>query len=122
MNLPPIQLLFVYNAKGGFWNGALDSAHKVVSPDTYDCKLCAVTFGLFGMKKEWAQFLEELKKQGVSVEFAHKGDQLPLETKLPAVIMIKEKRPSVLISAEEFVKINDLNAMKTLMREKLASI
>lgn len=122
MEHPPIQLLFVYNAKGGFWNGALDSAHKVVSPDTYDCKLCSVTFGLFGMRKEWARFLDGLKDQNVTVDFAHKGDKLPIEVKLPSVIMTKEGMSTVFVSSQEFTTIEDLDGMKTLMTEKLASI
>ena len=39
-----MRLVFVYNANAGLVAGMLDSVHKVVSPATYPCSLCAVTY------------------------------------------------------------------------------
>jgi len=39
-----MNLIFVYNANGGLVNSWLDTAHKIVSPSTYSCSLCAITF------------------------------------------------------------------------------
>ena len=44
-------LIFVYNANGGFFNGFSDYIHKLVSPKTYECSLCAITYDNLGMKK-----------------------------------------------------------------------
>lgn len=30
-------LIFVYNANSGMWNTMLDTIHKTVSPETYQC-------------------------------------------------------------------------------------
>jgi hypothetical protein len=54
------QLLFVYNAKPGVAHALLDSVHKVVSPRTYPCALCGLTYGLTSMRPEWKAFLAEL--------------------------------------------------------------
>ena len=53
-------LLFVYNADSGLLNSAKDYVHKIISPKTYECNLCAVTFGNFGIKNEWKRFVDSL--------------------------------------------------------------
>ena len=42
-------LILVYNADSGFFNALADSAHKLLSPSTYDCRLCALTYGAIQM-------------------------------------------------------------------------
>jgi len=37
------RLLFVYNADTGRFNRLADAAHKVLSPQAYQCVLCKVT-------------------------------------------------------------------------------
>ena len=44
------KFIFIYNAKGGRWNSTLDLVHKYVSPSTYKCSLCKITFNI-GMKE-----------------------------------------------------------------------
>ncbi len=41
-------LLFVYNADSGLVAGLFDSAHKLLSPSTYQCQLCTLTHGVTG--------------------------------------------------------------------------
>ena len=66
-----MRLIFVYNANSGKGNALLDSLHKIVSPQTYDCKLCELTFGLVSEKRRWKQFR---KKSGVDMLFLHKDE------------------------------------------------
>ncbi|MFX1532303.1 MAG: hypothetical protein ACFFBC_14395, partial [Promethearchaeota archaeon] len=55
------KLVFVYNAdSGGFITGLKDTLHKTFRKSTYQCNLCQVTFGAFGMKKEWKNFVNDL--------------------------------------------------------------
>ncbi|NNK73898.1 MAG: GTPase [Flavobacteriaceae bacterium] len=51
-----MKLIFVYNAKSGMIHAILDSAHKLLSPSTYACRLCALTFDTFSEKKAWKAF------------------------------------------------------------------
>lgn len=62
------KLVFVYNADSGVFNLLTDVAHKIFSPETYSCNLCALTHSNFGMKKKWKKFLESLD---VEKEFLH---------------------------------------------------
>ena len=78
------EIIFVYNADSGLWNGYMDMLHKVVSPKTYSCNLCAITYGTFTMNKEWKAFVSGL---GAKLTFLHRdewtarygrsGDSLP---------------------------------------------
>ena len=52
------KLIFIYNAKGGQWNYLIDTLHKYLSPKTYECNLCQITYDL-KMRKAWKDFIEE---------------------------------------------------------------
>jgi hypothetical protein len=62
------KIVFVYNADSGVFNLMSDIAHKMFSPQTYACNLCAITHSNFGMRKEWKTYLESLPNP---LEFLH---------------------------------------------------
>jgi hypothetical protein len=80
------KIIFVYNADSGVFNLLGDVAHKIFSPQTYQCNLCAITHGNFGMRGEWREYLKTLK---VPFEFLHadefKSRYKIEDIKLPAV-------------------------------------
>ena len=61
-----MELIFIYNAKSGFFNSVMDYVHKFVSPETYSCNLCTLTYDNTGKKNEWANYLNTLP---IEVEF-----------------------------------------------------
>jgi hypothetical protein len=65
------KLIFVYNAGSGYWNLALDIAHKVFSPATYPCHLCDLTYGVLKIRPEWQQFLDSAQ---TPMEFLHQDE------------------------------------------------
>jgi len=65
------RLLLVYNADAGIVAGLFDLAHKLVSPATYPCSLCGVTYGTLGMRAEWRDYLAELP---LPVAFFHRPE------------------------------------------------
>ncbi|UOQ64429.1 hypothetical protein [Hymenobacter volaticus] len=67
------ELLFVYNADSGFLNGAMDAFHKILSPKTYPCSLCAVTYGNTSMRTEWKHYIQSLP---VQTRFLHRDEFL----------------------------------------------
>jgi hypothetical protein len=82
-------ILFIYNAKAGIVAGMMDSVHKTVSPDTYECALCAVTHGFFTMQRGFRDWLKALP---YAVTFHHRPDfraDYPQgkDIALPAVLM-----------------------------------
>jgi hypothetical protein len=105
------RLLFVYNADSGLFNTLADAAHKIVSPDTYQCDLCKITYGWFTERTQWRRFLGEL---GAECEFLHRDQFLARhpgnETPLPAVFEIVEDEPRECISAARLGTL-DLNGL-----------
>lgn len=83
-----VEIIFVYNADSGLWNGYMDMLHKVVSPKTYTCNLCAITYGTFSMNKEWKDFVSGLPAK---VTFLHRDEWTARysrkEDALPAVFV-----------------------------------
>ena len=67
----PQRLLFVYNADGGRLAGLKDMSHKILSPATYPCSLCAITYGAILMRPEQGAFIKVLP---VPVEFPHRDE------------------------------------------------
>ena len=107
------RLLFVYNADSGLLNMLMHWTHKIVSPSTYNCQLCALTYSNSGMRKEWQAFITSLSLESV---FFHRDEfikQYPSlkDTPLPCVLIEKKSDPPairLLLGAEA------LNKQKTL--------
>ncbi len=114
------QLIFVYKANADLFSTVTDFAHKILSPSTYDCKLCALTYGNFSMKKDWKIFVEALP---VSATFVHKNE---FEKKhgqphpLPAIFLLQQNTLNELVSAEEIHCCTSLDELKALVTEKLS--
>jgi hypothetical protein len=117
--LPERSLLLVYNADSGFFNALTDSVHKLFSPSTYNCQLCALTYGAAQMRREWALFL---RKSPHPVRFLHRDEfrsQFPaMKTELPAVFSVSGGGPSLLIGADEIKQCKSLNDLEELLQSK----
>jgi hypothetical protein len=103
-------LVFVYNADGGLFNTLTDVAHKILSPETYACNLCALTHTAFGMRREWKEFLDSLDARP---EFLH-ADELRRRygvTGLALPAILRRRRGA---SLEEFVDAAAINSCRTL--------
>jgi len=75
MTKPPVSkhLVFVYNADSGMFNTLTDIAHKIFSPQTYECNLCAISHSYLSERSEWKDFISGL---GVECEFLHRDEFL----------------------------------------------
>ena len=113
------KIIFVYNADGGLMGSTLDVIHKVVSPSTYQCSLCTITYGALTEKKEWKSFRKNLK---IPTEFLHKDKfEKQYKTKAkkyPVVFLEKEGKVRELIRAEEINACKNINDLKTLVKMK----
>ena len=54
------KLIFIYNASNDYLSVAFDFTHKIISPKTYQCSLCQVTYGAFTMHNEWKEYLDSM--------------------------------------------------------------
>lgn len=113
-------LIFVYNADSGVFNTLSDIAHKIFSPETYACNLCALTHTNFGMRADWKRFTETL---GLPVEFLH-ADQLKtrygIENPLLPVVFKKTGEDlETLLDTEAINKCRDVAELEKLLLDKL---
>lgn len=110
------KLLFIYNANSGKGNAFLDSMNKIFSAQTYNCKLCELTYGVFTENRAWKRFRKEAEEQFV---FLHK-DEFAKEYKskfgykftFPIVLIEDENGLEVFISTN---KLNKINTVKELI-------
>jgi hypothetical protein len=113
---PTTALVFVYNAGSGVFNALADAAHKIFSPRTYPCNLCALTHSAVGMRGEWKRFLEGLDSP---VEFLH-ADELEARyggagVPLPAVFQREGERLEVSLGADAINACRTLDDLKRLI-------
>jgi hypothetical protein len=115
-----MEIIFVYNADSGLFNGLKDTLHKTFAPKTYECNLCMVSFGAFDMKKEWKIFIDSLSQDVTFLhkdEFEKKYGENNLE--LPAVFKIENNKPKELISAKKINKIKTVQELINLVKVTL---
>lgn len=115
-------LMFVYNADGGIFSAVSDAVHKLLSPATYPCSLCAVSYGAVAMRPEWRAFLESLPQ---AKTFHHRDDfrrAYPgLNIALPAILLASAGRPpEILVDAETLDRQPDIEALIATVADRLA--
>lgn len=116
-----MKLIFVYNADSGLVNTLIDVVHKTVSPKTYACNLCGLTYASVSMKKAWKRFISSLD---LPVEFLHRdqlSDHYGVEgVDLPAVFLHAEGSTTVWIDAEALNACHTLDELIRLVQGRLA--
>lgn len=114
------KLIFIYNADSGLINTVKDFWHKALRPSTYPCNLCQTTFGIFGAKKEWKTFINDL---GIEAEFLHKDEFLEKfdvnDAKYPSAYILKSGNLTLFISETEMNKVATLTEIEDLVSSKL---
>ena len=116
-------LIFVYNAKSGLASAFIDMVHKIVSPATYPCSLCALTYGAFSMRGEWRRFLD---RTGLPTRFRYRdefrSDPDVRDMALPVILLGGQTpMPEVLVSAAELNALPDLSSLIALVEARLAA-
>jgi hypothetical protein len=116
-------LVFVYNADSGLFNAMADAAHKIFSPATYACNLCALTHSTFGMRKDWKRFLETL---GRPIEFLHADELKKLngisEIALPAVFSKVGDGLNLLVDVQAINRCRTMEDLEGLIEKRLAAV
>jgi hypothetical protein len=104
-------LVFVYNADSGRLNTLLDTAHKLLSPATYNCRLCQLSYDTFHENRLWQDFRQSLAED---VIFLHRDeffsryyhyDEKILQ--LPALFRDESGKLSELLSAATINRASD---------------
>lgn len=115
------RLIFVYNANAGIVAGIMDSIHKTVSPATYECSLCAITYGAFAMDRKWKAWIKALP---MPVVFHHRPDfriAFPdaADRPLPAVLIERANELVTLLGPEDIVGAATVDALIAALEARL---
>ncbi len=97
-----MELIFVYNADSGIFSALADVAHKAISPETYPCNLCKITFGAISEKEEWKKYIASLPHDSTFLhrdEF-HAAYPSMRQVPLPAVFARTGDHLEVVVPAE----------------------
>ena len=113
------ELIFIYNAKSGFINELVDFAHKIISPETYDCNLFSITYGSFRMEKRLADYIQSLPINSIFTYQDKLYDNKLKNVKLPSVFLRNGTELKELISSVEINKLNELQQLIKILDKKL---
>lgn len=115
-------LIFVYNARSGKGNALWDSARKLLAPNTYDCNLCSVTYGVFGEDRTWKRFREQVS---VEMLFLHKDEFMKQYASkfghsftFPIVLVETLDGLEVCVGTEELQALSDVGALIGLLQKR----
>jgi hypothetical protein len=102
-----MKLIFVYNANSGKLNTLFDIAHKLLSPETYQCDLCSLTHDALSEKKAWKEFRE---RTGLEMEFLHKDEFEQLHKKSFDYPVILKQAQSI----DLFLNADEISHLKSV--------
>ncbi len=119
------QLVFVYNALSGIGNSLLDSAHKIMSPSTYDCRLCSLTYGAMRERRDWKLFREN---STIPMVFYHKDEFLSAYASkfaakftFPIILADTGEELQVLVTTTELNTIDDTAELMEIIKARIKS-
>jgi len=121
-NQQEVRLIFIYNADSGLRNALMDGAHKALSPNTYQCNLCDLTYGVIKERKAWKKFREEAEW---SMEFLHKDEfkkqyasKFGHKFEFPIVLIGLDDELQVFISSRELNELETMEALINLINKR----
>ncbi len=119
-----MKLLFIYNANSGIVNSLLQGAHKFVSPKTYNCRLCELTFGVFAEREEWKDFRET---SAIEMIFMHKDEFLKQyrskwlpKYNFPVILSEEDNQLHIFINSEALNEIESDSELIENIKNKIA--
>ena len=116
------ELIFIYNAKSGLVNEFLDFSHKIVSPSTYNCNLCAISYGNFLMKKKWSNYISSLPVKS-TFTYKDKVSEYGYDNiELPSIIFQNDSRSEVIISNDKINNLKNIEQLIELLNEELKDL
>lgn len=112
------ELIFIYNVDSKPFSRIIDFAHKIVSPDTYACSLCRITYGPFAMHRAWADFLKGLPYK-VSFQYKDHWKERKPAPGFPAILLKDGVETKILLTPENLNKIESIQELIGLIKMKL---
>jgi hypothetical protein len=116
------EIIFVYDSESGPGAQVYDFVHKALSPRTYPCNLCKITYGTFTKKQEWKEFVKSLPFRPVFLYRNQFRKQYPdiASSGFPAVFLKAEGGiPVPLARPQDINKQHSVEELKELLQTRL---
>ncbi len=117
------KLIFVYNADSGVLNALKDCVHKLVSPQTYPCKLCDLTYGAFAERKKWKKFRNQSNAQMVFLHadefYKHYKSKFLPNYELPIVLIQNAYDLEIFIDHSTMNTCDNLNQFMDMVTNRI---
>ena len=116
------KIIFIYNANSSLFSTITDTIHKTVSPATYQCNLCRITYGTLTMKKDWQNFIASLPYE---VEFLHKDQvakKYPQIKTFPVILFHDQEAIKILIPTDKINQAATIEDLKILITNSLKNL
>ena len=115
-----MKLLFVYNANSGKLNSLFDVGHKLISPSSYKCSLCALTHNVFSENATWKKFRDE---SHFDMVFYHRDEfeiKFP-EVKLvyPTILKLENNQLTTVLNPEVLKEIPSVDTLITRLQSAI---
>ncbi len=114
-------IVYVYNAHSSITSQLIDVIHKKISPQTYQCNLCKLTYNLVSMKQDWKKFIDQLPYDSIFLHKDEYSQRYPeyKNVSLPCIFVEQKNELVLLVSAIELNKVQDLEELKEILTSKL---
>lgn len=117
-------LVFVYNGDSGLINGLMHLMHKAISPETYECQLCAIVYDGARQSKDWKSFINGIN---IKAEYFHRDTFIKtygiLETDLPAIFLKTDNDVlELVVNAQDFQSIKTMEQLQQQIKQVLIQV
>ena len=115
-----MKLIFIYNADSGLLPLLKDFTHKIISPSTYPCSLCVLTYGTFSESKAWRSFRQNSNTEMV---FYHKDEFESFYKsiyKYPCILIENSKGIEEIISKQTLDNLSNVEELIQIIKAEIA--
>jgi len=98
----------------------LDTAHKILSPSTYQCQLCQLSYGLVKENQAWKLFRESLNEEVVFLHRDEFEEQYAQKFDYPILLRKSGDEIDVLLTDQQFNAASDTSALIDACKKVIA--
>lgn len=111
-----MEVQFIYNVHNGLANSIFDLAHKIISPETYQCNLCKITHGAF---TETKKFKDLKRKHNITLWHIDEYEKrFRKEHSYPLIVIHDEKNVEIgRITSEEINSLTNVDELEMILDE-----
>ena len=113
---------FIYNANNDYFSIIEDFVHKNVSPSTYKCNLCKLSYGVFSKNNKWSNFLNSLEYEYSFIYKKEPNHIIENVNSFPVILYTLNDKIDVLVTTEEIKLCQSIDDLILIINNELLLI